>query len=101
MISDLESNEPPISMKGLYHQAIGVAIQPQTISVIESAILRFQRHDSITMPSQSPNKKKRYLISNQRSLDSYDTSLSPWLCSLQTNRDDIGSRISDPPIPKT
>ncbi|GBM29571.1 hypothetical protein AVEN_180357-1 [Araneus ventricosus] len=69
MISDLESNDPPIPMKELYHKAIEVAIQTETISVIESAILRFQRHDSIIISSQSPK-----------------------------NRDDIGFGISDPPI---
>ncbi|GBL89425.1 hypothetical protein AVEN_10758-1 [Araneus ventricosus] len=71
------------------------------ISNLESAIIRFQRHDSIIMPSQSPFKKKRYLISNQRSFDSKDTTLSPCHRSLHTNRDDIVYGISDPPNPKT
>ncbi|GBO42759.1 hypothetical protein AVEN_215087-1 [Araneus ventricosus] len=37
---------------------------------IESANLRFERHDSITMPTQSPVKQGLYRLSNQRSSDS-------------------------------
>ncbi|GBL57922.1 hypothetical protein AVEN_153792-1 [Araneus ventricosus] len=41
------------------------------------------------------------MISNQRSSNSQDTTLSPGHRSLQTNKEDIGSGISDPPIPMT
>ncbi|GBM34626.1 hypothetical protein AVEN_171135-1 [Araneus ventricosus] len=41
---------------------------------------------SITMPSQSPDKQGRYRLSNQRSSDSNDTTLSPCNHSHQTIR---------------
>ncbi|GBL89426.1 hypothetical protein AVEN_10759-1 [Araneus ventricosus] len=88
MISDLESNDPPIPMTGLYHKAIGVAIQPETISNLESVIPRFPRRDSFTRPSQSPDKQRRYRIWIQRSSDSNDTTLSPCPRRSQTNRCD-------------
>ncbi|GBO42756.1 hypothetical protein AVEN_215084-1 [Araneus ventricosus] len=86
----------PIPSTGLYHQAIeshtkrddigsririldpkDTLISPCHRSLltnrddIESAILRFQRHDYLHA-SQSPDKQRRYRIWNQRSSDSKD-----------------------------
>ncbi|GBM80229.1 hypothetical protein AVEN_25310-1 [Araneus ventricosus] len=97
----LESKDLSDLARQYYHHAIAVSRQTEMLSDLESAILRFQRHDFITMSSQSPDKQRCYRISNQRSSDSKDTTLSPCHPSLQTNRDVIVSRISDPPIPKT
>ncbi|GBL57925.1 hypothetical protein AVEN_153793-1 [Araneus ventricosus] len=89
------------SKTGLYHHDIGVSRKTGTISDLESATLRFQRHDSISMALQSSDKQGRYRISNRISSHTNDTTLSPCHRSLQTNRDDIGSRIRYPPIPMT
>ncbi|GBM80226.1 hypothetical protein AVEN_25309-1 [Araneus ventricosus] len=54
-----------------------------------------------TMSSQIRQIEDVIVSRIKGSSDSKDTTLSPCHPSLQTNRDDIGSRISDPPIPKT
>ncbi|GBO42760.1 hypothetical protein AVEN_215088-1 [Araneus ventricosus] len=88
-------------MTRLCHHAIAVSRQRKKISDLESVTLRFERQDFISMALQSPDNQGRYRISNHISYDSNDTTLSTCHRSLQTNREDIGSRISDPPIHKT
>ncbi|GBM80223.1 hypothetical protein AVEN_25307-1, partial [Araneus ventricosus] len=68
---------------------------------LESAILRFERQESITMPSQS--RQIGIDIGSWNQSDPLDSNDNDFITmphrSSRLNRDDIGSQISDPPIP--